>query len=727
MPTLSIVLPVYGVAGYLRECLDSILEQQFTDVEVIAVDDCSLDSSGEILDEYARRDPRLKVLHLPHNEGLGGARNAGTAAASGTYVWFVDSDDWLAPGALGAIARRLAETKPDVLLVDYANVSVARKPRRSTLRWRVPVETTPDVFSAPEVPGVFRTLHTAWSRIIRREWLTSLDIPFRSGWYEDVSFTYAVTAAAQRIAVLWRVCYMYRIARQGAITASAGNERHFEVFDQYRTAYADFDRLGIHDPAVRAAMFNRMQMHYRWILGQTQRVPKRRRREFFRKLSADFRERRPAEPLASPSRLERRKQALIYRDAWRIWRLMIVLKGITGGVTGAYRKTVGTTKTVLKGARRGALLAYYWAQRRRPLDENLAVYSAYWARGYRCSPAAVYEKAAEIAPQIHGVFVVRPAWLEDMPDGVDYVVQGSRRYFKVLARAKYLVNNVNFENRYVKRAGQTYLQTHHGTPLKAMGMDHYRYPLAATETDLVALLRKSDQWDFSVSTSAFNTEVWQRAYPCGYETLEVGYPRNDRLVRATAPDIAAARARLGIRDDEITIMYAPTHREYHTAFQSILDVEALADALGPAYRILVRAHYYYRASSSVDHPQVLDVSAESDVEELYLAADVVITDYSSIMFDYAYLDRPQVIFAPDWDAYQTIRGVTFDLMQTPPGAVATTEAELTDIMRTGEYASRAATEARARFIERFCPHTDGLSSERVARRFFLGDVLATRV
>jgi len=345
VPTLTIVLPVYGVAGYLRECLDSILGQQFTDIEVIAVDDCSPDSSGAILDEYARSDPRLKVLHLPENRGLGGARNAGAAAATGAYIWFVDSDDWLAPGALGAIARRLAETKPDVLLVNYANVGVARKPKRSTLRWRVPAETTPDVFSAADFPGVFRTLHTAWSRIMRREWLASLNIPFQSGWYEDVSFTYAVTAAAQRIAVLWRVCYMYRIARKGAITASAGNDRHFEVFDQYRIAYDDFDRLGIDDPAVRAAMFNRMQMHYRWILGRTDRVPRSRRREFFRKTSADYRLRFPAEPIRPNTKLERLKQALVRRDAWRMWQLMTFLKAVTGGAKRARSTTFRTAKT----------------------------------------------------------------------------------------------------------------------------------------------------------------------------------------------------------------------------------------------------------------------------------------------------------------------------------------------------------------------------------------------
>ena len=98
---LSVVVPVYKVQGYLRQCLDSLLEQPFTDFEVVAVDDCSPDGSGDILAEYAARDPRIKVLTLEQNVGLGRARNAGLDVAVGEYVWFLDSDDWLAPGLTG--------------------------------------------------------------------------------------------------------------------------------------------------------------------------------------------------------------------------------------------------------------------------------------------------------------------------------------------------------------------------------------------------------------------------------------------------------------------------------------------------------------------------------------------------------------------------------------------------------------------------------------------------
>ncbi|CAM5413018.1 Glycosyl transferase OS=Streptomyces glaucescens OX=1907 GN=SGLAU_13550 PE=3 SV=1 [Streptomyces glaucescens] len=122
MPRFSIILPCFKVQGFLRECLDSVLEQSFRDIEVIAVDDRSPDGCGAILDEYAARDPRVKAVHMPENVGLGRARNAGMPHATGDYLFFLDSDDTLTPGALRAMADRLAGTgDPDVLIFDYVS------------------------------------------------------------------------------------------------------------------------------------------------------------------------------------------------------------------------------------------------------------------------------------------------------------------------------------------------------------------------------------------------------------------------------------------------------------------------------------------------------------------------------------------------------------------------------------------------------------------------------
>lgn len=170
------------------------------------------------------------------------------------------------------------------------------------------------------------------------------------------------------------------------------------------------------------------------------------------------------------------------------------------------------------------------------------------------------------------------------------------------------------------------------------------------------LLRRVDRWDWSVSANPHSTEVWARVYPNAARSLEAGYPRNDVLATATADRIAAIRRALGVRPGQRAILYAPTHRDYETAFSSRLDLVRFCEALGPESVVLVRAHPSYEGAGLPDHPALVDVCDHPRIEELCLAADALVTDYSSVMFDYAHLDRPIVVHAPDWETYRTVRG-----------------------------------------------------------------------
>jgi CDP-glycerol glycerophosphotransferase len=466
-----------------------------------------------------------------------------------------------------------------------------------------------------------------------------------------------------------------------------------------------------------------MLWHYRWILGATDRIAKHFQPTFFARMSQHYSRYRP-DATVPESRGEALKLHLIATDNWPAFNAMRSAQRAGAAVDRGRRRTAAAAHSLAGRARRLLGLAYYHWQRTMSVEPDLAVYSAYWDRGYACSPAAVYETARKLVPEVRGVWIVNRDAEATMPPGVPYVLKGSMPYYRLLGRARYLVNNVNFPHFLVKRPGTVHLQTHHGTPLKTMGMQHYEHPIGARGADLPKMLKRCDRWDFSVSTSPFNTAVWQRAYPCRHETLEVGYPRNDRLCTATAEDVAAAREALGIGPDERTILYVPTHREYQPRFEPPLDVERLADTLGEGNRILARVHYFHDSAFGrfADvHPRVLDVSEHPRIEDLYLAADVLVTDYSSAMFDYAILDRPIVIFAPDWEAYRDARGVNFDLMAVPPGLVARTQAELVEAFNNKTIDGTDARNARAEFRRRFCPHRDGRASELVVRRVFLAE------
>jgi CDP-glycerol glycerophosphotransferase len=242
-----------------------------------------------------------------------------------------------------------------------------------------------------------------------------------------------------------------------------------------------------------------------------------------------------------------------------------------------------------------------------------------------------------------------------------------------------------------------------------------------------ALLRRIAKWDYSLTRNAFDTLCWEHAYPVPYTTLEIGLPRDDALVNATDEDARAIRASLGVPAGKRVILYVPTHREYDRAMRAPADVSALAASLGPDDVLLVRAHYFADRdpSSTIDAGTAVDVSGYPTIEELYLAADVMVTDYSSAMFDYALLDRPIVIFAPDWETYRTLRGTYFDLFAEPPGIVTTTQDGLVEALRSGAAESADAAAARAHFRSRFCQNADGYAAERCVRAVWPAAAIST--
>jgi CDP-glycerol glycerophosphotransferase len=754
MTLLSFVVPAYRVQGYLRDCLDSILRQPVGDLEVVAVDDCSPDGCREIIAEYAARDPRVRPVSLARNVGLGEARNIGLDRATGEYVWFLDGDDWLADGCLPAVVERLRRVRPEVLVVDHVRAYWDDHTAGSDLARTMP-DSGDAVFTVRERPAVLGLLHTAWNKVVRRGFLTGLGLRFGPGWYEDVSFSYPVLLAARRISVLGRVCVNYRQRRCGAITRTR-DDRHFDVLAHWRRIFALLDRWGPEYDDLRPLIFERMVWHYLIVLGNGHRLSARVRRDFFRQVVADYRRWYPDGGYPRPGGMAGLKHRLVAGDHWWTYSLLRALhrtrtaltrrarraarrlSGVAravrasrvtpppGGATGAGR-LARLGRAALRLGRTALLRAYYQVQLRRPLDPTLACYASYWYRGYACNPAAIYAKARELAPWIRGVWVVRRDRVGSLPPGVPYVVAGTAAYFRVLARARWLINNVNFPDYVVKRRGAIHVQTHHGTPVKVMGLDQQRYPAGAVGLDFPRLLRRIDRWDYSITSNAFSTQMWERAYPAGYVTLQTGYPRNDRLVNATPEEVAAVRERLDLPPGSRVVLYAPTHREHRPGYRPPFDPAALLDALGPSGVLLVRGHYLDPSAAGAaavgadGGGRVRDVTDHPTVEDLYLAADLLITDYSSAMFDYGCLDRPIVVYAPDWADYRRERGVYLDVLAEAPGAVATTFAELLALVRGGAVDDPAARRAREAFRRRYCALDDGRAAERVVRRVLLGE------
>lgn len=718
MPQLSIIVYGPNAQGHLTELLDSVEARPLPDAEVIVA------AVGEWARETAEgHSPETVVVPLPDGTGDAAARAAGAARASGRWLHFVHAKDGLPAGASRLIAERTAEldatgaggtpgapgTPVDVLLLDHVTTTwqTAATPSRDG-RFLAAAGRADQALD--EAADLLRLTPLLGTRALRTEfWRAHED---RLTTEDEAYAAHATLLYAERVACLNQVAYEDRKLRPESLPQLAPEDR-FALIDRYESLLS----LTKDRRATRAVLYDLMVRDLvRTFAGEN--LPDPVAREFFRRASLAAVRWRP-EGHQRPAGIEGVRHALLEEGAYAKYR---AFQAANRGRRAA-KKAVRTRKRQVGAKLRDQ---QYRRALSRPVDPNLAVFAAYWDRGVSCNPAAIAAKLAELAPHIHRVWVVNKENAALLPPGTDHVIPGTRRYWETLATAKYLVNNVNFPNAVVKRPEAIHVQTHHGTPLKRMGLDQMEHPAAAKGLDFAALLARIDKWDYSVSANGHSTRMWERAYPARYTSLDHGYPRNDVFYSATAADVRAARERLGIAPGRTAVLYAPTHRDYEAGFTPRLDLAALADRLGEDTVLLVRAHYFYGGAASPltglrRSGRIIDVSSYDPVEELCLAADALVTDYSSIMFDYANLDRPIVVYADDWETYRTTRGVYFDLTAEAPGQVARTQEELAEIFLSGAWRDESAAKARAAFRRRFCEYDDGRAAERVVRRVFLGE------
>ncbi|MFF8775666.1 CDP-glycerol glycerophosphotransferase family protein [Streptomyces sp. NPDC015140] len=709
MPRFSVIVPAYQVQAYLHACLESVLSQSYQDFEVIVVDDRSPDACGAIADEFADRDPRVRAVHLPRNQGLGPARNAGIERAGGDYLVFLDGDDTLAPGALRALADRVKETgDPDVLVYDYARTYWTGETVRSQAAAHL-TEQGPAPFRLADRPGLLRLLMVAWNKTVRREFAEREGLTFPPGYYEDTPWTYPVLLTAESVATLDRVCVHYRQRRRGSILGTP-SERHLDVFTQYDRVFAFLEAHPEHD-RWRPVLYRRMCDHLATVFTRPDRLPRSLRAEFLRRARVHCRRYRVAgAPVPAPVRVRHALLRLGLRRTWETLRLASALR----------RRTAGAAAGWLRAARTGALRLHYRGQRLLPLRADRALFAVDGGGGYGCNPGALEDAFRRFAPHVRTAWAAAPAHHHTVPPATRRLTPGTAAYWTALARSRYLVHNAAFDSGLVKRRGQVLVQTQAGTPLAHAGLDLQERPAAAGGTDFARLLREVDSWDYVVSANRHSTLTWERVHPGGYTTLEYGQPRTDALHRATATDVARLRETLGIPEGTVAILYAPAHRDYRRTQRSALDLERVVRRLGPRFMVLARAHPGHDGRPAAPVGRVLDVSGHPSVESLCLASDALVTDYASLMFDYAGLDRPIVLHADEPEAFEAARGTYVDLRSAPPGPIARDEDELIALFAGGDWYGARSTRLRAEFRERFCPHDDGRAAERVVRRVVLG-------
>ncbi len=337
-------------------------------------------------------------------------------------------------------------------------------------------------------------------------------------------------------------------------------------------------------------------------------------------------------------------------------------------------------------------------------------FESFYGRQLSCNPLALDAEIARRFPERSRYWSVASERME-VPAGAHAVLVGSPDWFAARRRADVLIVNDWLRYRFRRRPHQTVLQTWHGTMLKHLALGRPGIGLRAR----LAIHRESRRWSIMLSQNPHSTEQFRKSYAFRGEILELGYPRDDRLAEATAAGdrigiaVDGAKRALGIASGKRVLAYAPTWRDGGQAVDT-LDVHALARDLGDGWVVVARGHTRSAGSYAGLSEGVLDASAHPDVNDVILAADVLVTDYSSVMFDAAVARVPMLFFVPDIEAYRDReRGFTFDFEATAPGPLLRTRAEIAEAARAGV----PRGEAYAAWCDRYVPHDDGHAAERV--------------
>jgi CDP-glycerol glycerophosphotransferase (TagB/SpsB family) len=340
--------------------------------------------------------------------------------------------------------------------------------------------------------------------------------------------------------------------------------------------------------------------------------------------------------------------------------------------------------------------------------ENAVFFESFYGRSVGCNPQAIDREIAARAPGVRRYWSVVDLSVA-VPDGAVAVVEGSPEWWRARGAARLLVVNDWMRRRFSRKPGQKVLQTWHGTPLKRLALHRPGFD----PRRMAAVVKESRRWDVLLAQNPYSARILKKAYAFFGRPIWVeGYPRNDALVTG---DGTAIRAALGIGEGERVLLYAPTWRDDRREMVDFIDPELLAEQADAV--VLVRGHTR-TLSQGRDHDgaRVIDVTGYPETAQLLLAADALITDYSSVMFDFSVTGKPMYFLVPDLAHYRgELRGFYFDLADRAPGPLVSTQDELAAAL--ADPAHESTYQARyGAWKAQFNARDDGQAARRVVDR-----------
>lgn len=775
---LSIIVPFHRGKHFLEDCFASIRDQGITDFETVLVLDHVAEDLSAILNEYA--DLNIKTVEL-NKEGIKGrklgneenarmlkgycgaaaAKNAGIEAAEGEYLYFLDSDDYIINGTLPYLLKEADEQHADFVYgrrdstwfrrmvylaeaekhsdgngdinSDDDNAENNDLQNQQIYKQKIIEEeilaACPDIDSESlkqKAEAYYKLLLskkgliniTLTGVLARRSFIEQNKLRFNEKFifYYDLGFMVRMLDEAESCRFVEEAVYVKRYHNDPVHFPALSQIKTEDRFEEYMESYTQARKLA-GDNIVLCRLLD-----YKFIIAFA--------RTYARKIARDNNEIWRKERFVLLHEAMKKVDPYVFRylKGYKKKIAKLLLAGDLKKLKLRVNLHLGIKK-LKKIRKKWRVLAYYLYEHyfiKMPVKENWVICETFFGKSYSDSPKYIYEYLCKNYPGKYKFI-----WVINKRTKIPYnpikVKRFSIRYAYYLARCKYFVFNVRQPEWVVKREGTVFLQTWHGTPLKKLVFDQEEV-MAASPLYKAQFYKQSRLWDYLVSANKFSTEVFRRAFLYDKEMLEYGYPRNDLMYHPEKEKIASEiKRKLHIPEGKKTILYAPTWRddEYYGRgeykFTLKLDLKLLKKELGNDYIVLLRTHYFIADKLDVTGLEdfVVNVSNYDDITELYLISDILITDYSSVFFDYANLRRPILFYTYDLEKYRDmLRGFYLDIEKDLPGPLLFTDEEVVEAIKNIDVISARYKEKYDEFYEKFCSLENGHAAENVARRVF---------
>lgn len=749
---VSIIMPVYNVARYLRQCLDSVVTQTLQDIEIIAVNDGSTDDCLNILEEYQNQYPQLMKVYSTENRGVSHARNYGMEKAVGEYIQFVDSDDFIENDMCEKLYNKAIKDQNDLVICGRYNV-FENEQTGQMKKEAMGTDLINLNFVLPENRyELAHILPFPWDKLFKRELLQGMKFPENMR-FEDLVFVYQVVCKAKYIGVVEEQLYNYRKTTQGGFLNTFSKQtldiiKAFELVFDYmeENRYMDLYHDELEFICTRHFLYryitlfkaeNKGKLAIKLeIINKTQaflnsRIPNWRDNHYLKYSSGWLKKRLPLftnhKKMLFLTKLREYMPNKVYnltkrfRNLAKKWstrfkklkrsksKKAFILKKLPllrifkqkGSVyyTGLYEKLPIAERDILLESKHGEDVAGNIFALLKELSRDTY-------EDYRVMLAMEQANMAKYSALLERYDINNVIMLEIY----------SKEYMKALATAKYLVTDTSFPPYFIKKKEQVYLNTWHGTPLKAMGriVPNREYALGNIQRNFLIA-------DYLLYQNDFSKEVFLRDYMLNKiypgTVLVSGYPRNSVFFHNNRYQQIRKEC---LMENKQVIVYMPTWRGLLHKKETAKQLEQLAgyfmdidNKLKDSQVFFVKLHPYVKDEMDLSYyKHIKEFPEQYETYDFLNASDVLVTDYSSIMFDYGVTKRKMILFTYDREEYLSDRGVYLDLEDLELPKADTVDQLIAEI--NGEM------KPYPKFFEQFCSYDSKNTPRQIVEALIYG-------